>query len=205
MGMFDNYDNLHEDYVPDNRHSNSDRTMEKIDTSKVHKVYNAKGNFVGVSWHRGETVDLEFPLCDRVFVDSDAIIYEGADECPTPLTIGHSGQKAYNVVDKKSWTCVGISNQHYIWTLDAELLVPADGTKEIIFPRDWTDKSVIFNIYNFRWEEVFAQTVEAADNVVLPIGAELSESLYEGSYYCVVKLQKEGSSEVITKLMLIVN
>lgn len=205
MGMFDNYDNLHEDYVPDNRHSNSDRTLEKMDTSKVHKVYNAKGNFVGVSWHRGETVDLKFPLCDKVFVDPDSIIYNSSGECPTPLTVGHSGQKAYNVADKKSWTCVGISNQHYIWSLDTELLIPTSGTKELVFPQDWGNKLVLFSIYNFRWEEVFTQTVEAADSVILSIDQELSNTLCEGSYYCVVKLQEESSSDVVTKLMLIVN
>lgn len=73
--MFENYDNMPSSYIPDNTHA------VPVTHSKAHnpmEEYNAKGDFIGYSWHYGDSVILEFHTTGEVIYD-DPGVYEDAE------------------------------------------------------------------------------------------------------------------------------
>lgn len=204
MGMFDTYDNLPDNYVPDNRLSDEYFSEGSNEAMKPEKVYNAKGNFIGLRWSKGDILDIEFPIQRPTYIEDDALVYSVTSECPDTSTVGYTGQKAYNLADRCSWTCSGVAQPYYIWVKDAELTLPTSGTKEVYFTEDFTNKTVSIDIYNFRWESVFHTDLDAAKNVQLSIDEGLSNQLSEGIYYCKVKLLGEDECTVVSKTMLAV-
>ena len=205
--MFENYDKLNSDYIPDNstpkpfnRHLN------------IHKVlptpmYDIKNRFVGYSWSSGEYFDFNISVDTTIIVDNDSIIYDNAGEKPDEFTIGgKEGQKAYNTADSKSWTFVGKSDNIYMWVEDREIIYPVNGDKHITLHTDMTNKFILVDIFNFRWEKMYSQQSEMNEsNISISVNEELSKKLLSGVYYCTVKICSEGSALLRDKFAILIN
>lgn len=193
MGMFLNYKDIASNYIPNNLVSSfptgkSYTKLDPIKTSKPYEEYNTKGELVGYFWRYGETLNLEFNLDGEIVVEHDAIILLAKGETPSEDT-GTINQRAYNVVDKISWTCTGSVEDKRVWTQDTEFRYPEQGTSVYISANDYLkDKQIELTLYNFRMEPVHTQLFTGKPKVIFPITTELSKKLLRGIYYCSLKV-----------------
>ena len=189
--MFTNYQNIPDNYVPDNMSHicsipKSYTKLDPVSASKPYEEYNARGELVGYSWRYGETLNLEFNIDGEITVESDAIVYSQSGQAPQTYTEGHIDQKAYNVVDLKSWTCLNMHDGIYAWKEDSEFIYDESSTRSVFVSAATylKDKMIDVVIYNFRREPVHVQTFNGATKVICPITADLSNKLVKGIYYC---------------------
>lgn len=195
MGMFLNYQNIADNYIPNNLINAFPQRMnvsklDPLDASKPFEEYNAKGELIGYFWRQGETLNLEFVIDGEITLESSALIIDSRGVAPTDTTKGYVGQRAYNIVDLRSWECVAIAQGHYTWEEDAEFTYPLEGNKSVYISADdyLSDKSVEITLYNFRMEPLCKKLYPASSRIVFPIDRELSQTLPKGIYYCSVNV-----------------
>lgn len=188
--MFQKYHNL-DTYVPDNTScpvtiGASYTKLENTTNGACYENYDIKGNLIGYVWNYGETLTLEFNIDGIITVESNALIFEKSGEEPLGTTIGFVGQKAYNIIDLKSWTCVAAFSDHFIWSTDDEFTYDDHGTNQIIVSAaDYMrDKKAKLVVYNFRHEPLIEQEFEGQTKILFEIDKELSQTLRKGVYYC---------------------
>ena len=191
--MFDSYSNLSDIYVPDNITNHQD-TFVRFSNSEINKEYNIKGDFVGYSWNYGDTVSLGISMSKRIMVEEDAIIYEESGQHPDSSTIGIKGQRAYNTKEIRSWTCETLDQTDYNWAEDIEFKYPEFGNKEI-FEND-NEKKVLFEIKNFRKENVYSSEIPYSGLLRVDITKEIAEILLKGVYGFYFTLVGENSSNM---------
>lgn len=201
MSMFDNYDNQNIFHVPNNISVNPAKEYNTIDTSIPKKIYDIKNNFIGYSWDYGDTFDLILSVNNKIPVKHDSIIFSEPNITPTTDTAGYKGLQAYNTIDNKSWTCVGTINGLYVWVEDDEVTYAINGTTIIEMQRDVMDKTIIVDIYDFRWEHI--KSYEESNSHT--IACRIDDTLQSGLYYCTVKLVGENKNELISKFSLTIN
>lgn len=204
MGMFLNYHNIADNYMPNNLiHAFSVRMNESkldpVDASKPFEEYNSKGELTGYFWRYGETLNLEFNIDGEITIESSALIFKTRGQSPSSVTAGSIGQRAYNVLDLKSWTCVGVTRREYIWEQDEEFTYPLNSNRSVyVSAEDYlADKSVEVTLYNFRMEPICKKVYAASPTIVFSIDRELSLNLPKGIYYCSVTV---FNSEVCYKI-----
>lgn len=192
MGMFDMYDNLQDYYVPNNLRPCppkpcDDKLIQEC-VKKPYEEYNAEGKLIGYYWYYGDTINLEFNIDGDIIVEDNAIIYTAINETPTEQTSGVIGQKAYNVIDLKSWTCTAIDslNNTYTWTEDSQFTNPESGDRNIyVTAQDFMkDKQVTVELYNFRREPIITKTYAGSTQIIFAIDKDISKQLVRGVYYC---------------------
>lgn len=191
MGMFLNYHNIADNYVPNNLIKAYPTKcvptkLDPIEASKPYEDYNAKGDLCGYFWHYGESVNLDFNLDGEITVESDAIILTIAGQDPSNIE-GKINQKAYNIIDLKSWT---YNNTADGWKEDLEFTYPQDSDRSVYMDASTflSDKSVKVTFYDFRHAIIHEQTFEGKSNVVVTITPELSQKFKKGIYYCTVEV-----------------
>ena len=199
MGMFYNYQNIAENYMPNNLMNafpckmNASK-LNPLDASKPFEEYNTKGELTGYFWRQGETLNLEFNIDGEITLESDAIVFKTRGRVPEESTIGYVGQKLYNIIDQTSFECVAVTSKgKYIWEQDAEFTYPLNGDRSVyITAEDYLrDKTVKVTLYNFRMEPICERTYPATPTVVFTIDKELSNSLPRGIYYCSVAVMND--------------
>lgn len=193
MGMFLNYQNIAKNYVPNNLINAFPSMMngsklDPLDASKPFEEYNAKGELTGYFWRQGETLNLEFNIDGEITLEADAILLTAHGQAPTTQTMGKVGQKAYNIVDLKSWKCVAVSAMQFIWQEDIEFTYPLNSDRSVyISAADYLkDKEVEVTLYNFRLEPICKKVFAARPTIVFSIDRELSAVLPKGIYHCSV-------------------
>lgn len=205
MGMFLNYHNIADNYTPNNLVCSfpvgkSYTKLDPIEASKPYEEYNAKGELIGYFWHYGETINLEFNIDGEITVESDAIIFTNRGEAPVLTTIAKVNQRAYNVIDLRSWTCTGVVNDtYYVWEEDAEFEFDESSATSIYVPAQYylEDKFVKFTLYNFRFEPIHEESTKAGTSVVFEIDPELSKKLVKGVYYCSLDVYNKETVKTI--------
>lgn len=204
MGMFDRYDNLNPDYIPNNTTNYIDRYYVTINSDIPRPLYDIKQRFIGYTWDRNERFNFEISANDMITVRENSLIYDKTGEAPDKNTVAEvEGQKAYNVVDAKSWTFVGKTNNLYIWVEDTELIYPINGDKSIVIYTDMTNSYIELNICNFRWETLHTQIGEVGNStIVLNIDDKISEVLTEGIYYVTLKICSENEKILKNRFMI---
>ena len=204
MSMFDNYQNLNPDYIPDNSSQPHNDSYKDL-TIKVPEIYYSKtGAPAGYKWQHGAEFDLVLSLKKTVKVSDNAIIYEELDARPSTSTKGVAGQQAYNTVDYKSWTCVGNSAGFYIWVEDDDVIVNSNGSKEITFTPDVFNSKLEAIIYNFRWEPIHSIAVLDAADVSIKIDKDINDLMKPSTYYCVLKLHRDNEVSIADNIILVV-
>lgn len=205
MGMFDTYDRLDPDYIPDNtspKYCNRYLTI----TNKLPRItYDTKNRFIGYSWDYGDIFDFTISVDDVIAVRKDSLIFNNTGEKPDNNTVGiYKGQQAYNTVDGISWTFVGQSADIYIWKQDEKLTYPMDGDKKLIIKKDMQNKSIVVDIYNFRWENLMSFTNDNSSTIDISINDDVNKKLLKGVYYCTVFIVDSDNRYLQNKYMLIV-
>ncbi len=188
MGMFDNYENIADNYIPSNikpPRPICENKLEPCTPKKPYEEYNAKNELIGYWWYYGDTINLDFHITGNIVVEDDALIYTAINDGPTNQTKGILNQKAYNITDFKSWTLTSITSDDYIWTLDETFNNPEEGLRNIyISAEDFIkDKQITFTLYNFRWEEIDTKLYDGSTDINYIIDDELSKKLVKGVYY----------------------
>ena len=203
MGMFLNYQNIANSY-PNNLIESFPtlQTCSKlapVEASRPYEEYNAKGELVGYFWRHGETLNLEFNIDGELTIESDAIVFKQSGVTPTIHTTGNIGQRAYNIIDLESWTCIAIELNKYIWEKDNEFTYPTISERKVYIPAEsyLKDKSVEVTLYNFRMEPICKKLYTAQPTIVFTIDKELSEKLVKGIYYCSVQVFNDEVSAKI--------
>ena len=207
MGMFDTYDKLNPDYIPNNTTDYKDIYYLTIDSEIPRPMYDIKNNFLGYTWDKGEIFDFNISVDDMITVRENSIIYEHSGEQPDIYTVAEvEGQQAYNIVDCKSWTFSGKTENLYIWVEDTELTYPVNGDKSIMINTDMTDAHIQLDIYNFRWENIHTQNGEIGESdIVLHIDEEISKLLKPGVYYVTLKICSEETQFIKSRFMININ
>ena len=116
--------------------------------------YNANNELVGYYWYYGDTVDIQFDVTGEVTIEPDSIVYIASGDMPQENTVGYINQKAYNIVDYISWTCVAIIEDKYIWAEDEVFEAPDNGGKLLYISAKNFLKDMLYKIciYNGRYE-----------------------------------------------------
>lgn len=207
MSIFDNYDNLNPNYIPNNTSLTPSNSFLTIDNTLPRPYYDINGRFIGYTWNYGECFKFSLSTDDTIVILNDSIVYNNADEKPNTYTVGKRiGQQAYNTIDAKSWTYVGETDNLFIWVEDEKLTYPTHGDKSIIIHSDMANKYAQLNIYDFRWNELFEVKSDVGNSkVFLDINKENSEKLKPGTYFCTLKIVGEKDCLLKHKLILIIN
>ena len=180
MSMFLNYHNISDNYKPNNLIctfpvGKSYTKLDPVQASKPYEEYDSKGNLIGYFWHYGETLNLEFNIDGEITVEDGAMILTSKGSTPSPLE-GALMQRAYNIADKRSWTCTDIVDNAFIWTEDAEFTYDESGKSVYVTAADYMkDKQVDVTLYNFRMEPIHSETFNGNTKIIFPITTELSK------------------------------
>ena len=192
MTMFTNYQD-NRNYIPNNllcscSVGKSYTKLDPLKASKPYEEYNAKGELVGYSWYQGETINLEFNIDGEIIVETDALKYFAHEEQPSSTTIGKVGQKAYNVVDLRSWICVSADNitNKYSWSEIEFEHDSADAAESVyVSAADYlADKQLELRLLNFRYEPIYTSLFDGNSKLIFTIDTELANKLQKGIYYC---------------------
>lgn len=204
MRMFSNYQDLANNYIPNNLmysfpSCTKQSKLAPVESSKPYEEYDVHGELIGYFWHYGDTVNLDFTIDGEITVETDAIIFSAHNMYPTNTTEGFIGQRCYNVADFKSWTCVSVQNGIYYWTEDAEFTYPSDASQSVYMSAEdyLRDKEIDVVLYNFRMEPICKRTFSGSPQVVFQIDAELSATLVKGIYYCSVNVYNSKMNQTI--------
>lgn len=191
MGMFDTYDNDKKRICND-----SDRNYTSITDTLPNKIYNIKHNFVGYSWHTDDVFDWKITVNKKIKVSKDSYIYTQPDEMPDTATEGYLGQKAYNVVDIKSWTCVGLIEDFYVWVADKTFIYPIVGDVEIELTPSMINKTFSISFYDYKWNII--RTIEDinSNTFTCKIGTDVKELNKTGIYYVLTRINDGVLSKV---------
>ena len=220
MSMFDNYENLREDYIPNNTEVPKLPLRKVIHHSFPIKEKNIVGKFVGCSFNYGDTLPLEFYFNPTVLVEENAIILESNSE-PSSATEGLLGQRAYNGNTMREWVCETLDQSTYSWREEKEFTIPNCGTKELTVKPfggnpQWAKAEVV--ISNFRREKILSFSTEdgtatiESNSVKISItdGAyksneedlrEAPKKLLKGVYNATLTLSRERNDEYNTKVL----
>lgn len=196
MGMFERYDNLSPDYIPNNSALRIKGVYTTIENDLPRPLIDIRGNQIGYTWDSGELFNFHFTTKDKITIFKDSIIYEESGKSPDTSTYGKRlGQKAYNTVDAKSWTFIGETESFYIWVEDEELLYPINGNTELFVQCDMSGKYIEVNITDFRGENLLTITSDVGDtDLVMNVNEEFYSIFKSGVYYCKVSIINEDKT-----------
>lgn len=193
MTMFDSYDTGVRVNCCD-----SNANYHILHETLPNKIYNIKNNFVGYAWNLADVFDWEISINTKILVPKDAIIYKEIDEMPTTCTVGNVGQKAYNTIDIKSWTCVGLIDGLYTWVEDKQLIysINPQHSKTIELTPDMTGKSMSITFYDNKWNVV--KTIENIDSntFICRIGTSIKELNKNGLYYVITRIHNGSDVKI---------
>ena len=187
MGMFDNYDNVPSDYIPDNMNPPITPQTLEIETDHVIVETNLvnKQNYM---WNFGATFTLKFDTKIDISVEDDAIIYNNVGEYPTDATVGVIGQKAYNTKDIISWRLDSITDNGdetftYHWT-QLDDFIYTTGNQNITLSMDLTDKQIDIVFLDWFNNEFYRSPLTIDNNIlVFNMTDDISKLFIKGIYY----------------------
>lgn len=163
---------------------------------------NAYGETEGYRWYYGDAITLNFHLTGEFTVDSNSIIYTAHNDAPTESTVGTIDQKAYNITDLISWTCVAIVGTTYTWEQDREFIYDPSANQMVYISAKELVKSkyAVVKIYDRMHAVVLEkQFNEGLTDIRLDISTEESETLFpRGIYNCELCLFDTATSSKMT-------
>ena len=81
MGMFDSYETLNNNYVPQNKKpippcSPENSVFEPLRPRKPYEEINAKGELIGYYWYYGDTVNLDFTIEGDIYGSVESFLQD---------------------------------------------------------------------------------------------------------------------------------
>ncbi len=195
--IFDNYDNLQQQYIPSNMNNKpcppkANPFLDPAIPKQPYCEYNAEGNLVGYWWAYGNTVNLEFDLSGEVTVENDNYIdvrefikdkqikinvYNFRHEIIDTMLFDGKDYQSFVKVDNITNQSIGL---FYIYDEDT------DTYSGVQLPEGY-EAGTQYYISN-------PEDVE----IVYPIDADKSASMFEkGTYYCSLSIIGKGLNETV--------
>ena len=204
MSMFDNYDFLPSNYIPNNLTTSPPLEYKVIDDYIPKKIYNLKNDFIGYSWNYGYIFDFKLSVNDIIKVKDDSIIFTTAEEEPTDSLVGYKGQQCYNTVKNKSWTCSGHIQGIYVWVEDKYVTYDAHGTKEIEMVTDVSDSTITFEMYDKKWKLIYSITAEEVNEIICPISKDLYDKMKPDVYHCTLRVIGNNTERIKKQFEIVI-
>lgn len=195
MEIFDSYQNYGKNKLPLPEVFGTDKP--ECIYAKPFEDYDNNGNLVGYYWNYGQTVYLQFDLDGELAIENSSLVFTTAGSSPNSETTGYIGQKCYNVIDRKSWTCVAIVDGEFTWAEDEEFLLPEAGDKLVYIDINDYLKGMLAKItfYNFKFEKVYSVKSEASSHIRVTIDSETSKKFTKGIYYMTLRIIDEENND----------
>lgn len=163
--MFDNFQNLDPDYIPNNikkeelidREEYKDVPYDIVD-NKEHFYHRYRDGQEGKSFAYGQEISFDFEVDDVAYVEEDAFVSYTKDEEPTTETKGEYGQYFYNILDEKLWKCISRGQTVYQWQRIRPFTIPVKGSQMVYL--DAIDGEVECDVFNRNGEIVYRKVIE---------------------------------------------
>ena len=178
MDMFKNYEN--------NSYTAYNLTEPKISTMTQRYIcspvigYDKYKNIKCFVWDPKDEFNLNLSLGFKISVFEDSIIYERIGQHPNSSVAGHIGQRAYNIVEGKSWLCKGTLFD----TTSAGEWIPIEDTQEENLP-EWIPLSTKLK----RVKNIMTNEVVTINNSL--------ENTYVWEQDNLLTFPKDGNKEII--------
>lgn len=211
MQLFDNFEHLPHDYVPNNMFPPIPQVMKCLDDRTVHPVMK-DGKHVGYWWNWGDIVQIPIHNSITISLPPGAQIVYGM-ETPDDDTAGDFiGQKYYNLTQLRSWTLTDVldseeldlesdSPYSYVWVEDKEFTYPERG-EEITLNKDLCCcDQIVAQLFNFRKEMIKSWVFDEGSTNFIRLTPEESLQLVPGIYYLNVHIETKWH-DVATYLRL---
>ena len=183
--MFNGFYSEPINYIPDNMHEKPVPPKQvSLVSDNLDVIFDKYGNKKGYSWNYGETVKIHISLKVPVRVEIDSYKSRVHNEEPTIHTLGHIGQKFYNLVDVRSWILASYvpDNRSYIWIEEPRFTFWENGPELVYVDPDMTDKYILIEFLNFRGEQIFEDLYKESSEYDWEIGVERSLTIQRGIY-----------------------
>lgn len=156
MSMFENYEN--------NSYTAYNITPRKISTLTQRYFhspivgYDEFGNIKAFMWDPEDQFNLNLNLGVKIKVFDDSIIYSNSGQKPDSSVQGVKGQRAYNIVDCKSWLCKGtlsdtINDGDWIPIENIDNLPEWEQIDKLNFNLSNDSSSDLSSLSDYVWEE----------------------------------------------------
>lgn len=210
--MFKKYFNIDPNYIPNNMDFKKHQRERSYNRDNLIAIIDRFNQIWGYTWSWKDTVSIPITINKIVNVPDDSIIVNESGIIPTNLTEGKIGQKFYNVVDIKSWTCKDIDVDddthvsYYGWIEDDYLKYVDHSNTEITIEPDISGKKLTAEILNFRKEIVYSKEFDDGESFNnLDIDLELSNKLVPGIYFVRVRLVSDTTSSFVDEYKVFIN
>lgn len=209
--MFKNYFNIDPNYIPNNMDFKKHQRERSYNRDSLIAIIDRFNQIWGYTWSWKDTVSIPITIDKVVNVPDDSIIMNESGIAPTNQTEGKVGQKFYNVVDVKSWTCkdIGVDDDtnspYYSWIEDDYLKYVDHSDTTITIKPNISGKKLTAEILNFRKEIVYSKEFNDGDSSsYLDIDLELSNKLVPGIYFIRVRLVSDTTSSFVDEYKIFV-
>jgi len=136
MQLFDNFDNIPQNYIPNNMFPRIPEIMVALDNDTVKPLFR-DGRQVGYKWNWGDVIKLPIKNEIHIKVPNGSLTTNTPDEVPTTETVGDFiGQKFYNFKDFRSWTLKEILEEEIQPYYEGE---EQETTGEVVYTYVWEE------------------------------------------------------------------
>lgn len=192
--MFEPFDNLSPDYIPDNMHHKHRKIEYVVSNENIHKKFNGD-KFAYYYWEYGEDISLEITANTDIKINNYDIINSTPGVTPPEDSISFVGRildvgtRFYNLVDVKSWRLSGYdeSSLKYYWEEDEYLTFFNTGTVNVTVTPDMSNRSLVAEFLNHKNDVVFETSFSEVNNATVTInGSDSSKYFPKGNYTLLV-------------------
>ena len=173
MQLFDNFDNIPQNYIPNNMFPRIPEIMVALDNDTVKPIFR-DCRLVGYKWNWGDVVKLPIKNEIHIKVPNGSLTTDTAGEEPTKQTVGDFiGQKFYNFKDFRSWTLKEVLEAEppepeinpENSAVDFGIVGQSKTDTELYIPQDDTP------VYDYIWEEdpMFTYSKNMGQDYTLPL------------------------------------
>ena len=205
--MFDSFHNIPYCYIPDNMHlPPRPPEVKKLTDTNLDIILDKRGRKKGYSWNYGETVAIPLTVNIPIVIEHDAYYTIEAGKAPETTTVGHIGQKFYNLKDVKSYFMVSYvpAENSYIWVQDKQFSYPENGTVLVTVEPDMQGKYILAEFLNFRGEQMFEQVYEEVNNAEFVIDIDQSLELQRGIYELTTYVGSEDYKQLTERYEIVI-
>lgn len=208
MQLFDNFDNIPQNYIPNNMFPRIPEIMVALDNDTVKPIFR-DGRLVGYKWNWGDVVKLPIKNEIHIKVPNGSLTTNTHDEVPTTETVGDFiGQKFYNFKDFRSWTLREILVEEiqpnyegeeqeisdevvytYVWEEDPMFTYSKNIGQDYTIPLPWNEHDqIVVQLFNFR-KECIREDIYYEPDIVWELTPDESLKIVAGIYFLNVHIE----------------
>ena len=208
MQLFDNFDNIPQNYIPNNMFPRIPEIMVALDNDTVKPLFR-DGRQVGYKWNWGDVIKLPIKNEIHIKVPNGSLTTDTPDEVPTTETVGDFiGQKFYNFKDFRSWTLREILEEEiqpyyegeeqetteevvytYVWEEDPMFTYSKNIGQDYTVPLPWNEHDqIVVQLFNFR-KECIREDIYYEPDIVWELTPDESLKIVAGIYFLNVHIE----------------